>query len=78
MEKGHIQTQIAEIVESTESVKSMSNQDQTVGILYLGQHSTFKISPSTKWPPFRRRHFQMHYRERKVLYFGKSSTEVCY
>ena len=37
-EKGQIQTQIAKTVEPTESVKSMSNQGQTVGILYLRQH----------------------------------------
>ena len=27
------------------------------------------ISPWTKWPPFRRRYFQMHFREWKVVYF---------
>ena len=28
------------------------------------------ICPWTKWPPFRRRHFQMHFREWKSLYFA--------
>ena len=27
------------------------------------------IFPWTKWPPLRRRHFQMHFREWKVVYF---------
>ena len=27
------------------------------------------FSPGTKWPPFRRRYFQMHFCEWKVLYF---------
>ena len=27
------------------------------------------ICPWTKWPPFRRRYFQMHFRQWKVLYF---------
>ena len=31
-------------------------------------HSPQLISPWTKWPPFRRRYFQMHFREWKVLH----------
>ena len=31
----------------------------------------------TKWPRFRRRYFQMHFREWKVLYFDSNFTEVC-
>ena len=34
-------------------------------------------SPWTRWPPFRRRYFQMHFREWKVLYFDLNFTEVC-
>ena len=34
------------------------------------------ISPWTKWPPFRRRYFQMHFPDWKVLYFGWNFTEV--
>ena len=30
-----------------------------------------------KWPPFRWRHFQMHFHELKVLYFDSDFTEVC-
>ena len=33
--------------------------------------------PWTKWPPFCRRYILMHFREWKVLYFGKHLTEVC-
>ena len=33
--------------------------------------------PRTKWPPFRRRYFQMYFREWKVSYFNKNFTEVC-
>ena len=37
-----------------------------------------KLIPSwPKWPPFRRRHFQMRFREWKVLYFDYNVTEVC-
>ena len=32
--------------------------------------------PWTKWPPFCRRYFQMHFREWKVFYFDKSSLKV--
>ena len=32
--------------------------------------------PPTKWPPFRRRYFQMHFREWQVLYFDWNFTEV--
>ena len=35
------------------------------------------ISPWTKWPKLRRRHFQMHFHEWKVLYFDSNFTEVC-
>ena len=35
------------------------------------------ISPWTKCPPFRRRYFQMHFHEWKVLYFESNFTEVC-
>ena len=34
-------------------------------------------TPWTKWPPFRGRHFQMHFHEWKVLYLYSDSTEVC-
>ena len=52
-------------------------------ILYDFENYTFKIPatspranelnhpPWTKWPPFRRRYFQMHFHEWKVLYFNK-------
>ena len=33
--------------------------------------------PETKWPLFRRRHFQMHFHEWKVLYFDSNFTDVC-
>ena len=33
--------------------------------------------PWTKWPPFRRRYFHMHFREWKVLHFDSNFTEVC-
>ena len=35
------------------------------------------IFPCTKLPPFRRRHFQMHFREWKILYFDSNVTEIC-
>ena len=35
------------------------------------------ISPWTKWLPFRRRYFHMHFSEWKVLYFDYNFTEVC-
>ena len=33
--------------------------------------------PWTKWPPFRRLHFQMFFREWKVLYFDWNFTNIC-
>ena len=38
---------------------------------------TVIISPWTKWPPFRRRYFHMHFLEWKYLYFDYNFTEVC-
>ena len=35
------------------------------------------LSPRTKWPPFHRRCFQMHFREWKVFCFDLNFTEVC-
>ena len=35
------------------------------------------LSSVNSWPPIRRRYFQMHFREWKVLYFNKDFTEVC-
>ena len=35
------------------------------------------ISPWTKWLPFLGRHFQMHFREWKILYFDLNFTKVC-
>ena len=32
--------------------------------------------PTDKWPPFRRRHFQMHLHEWKAFYFELNFTEV--
>ena len=31
----------------------------------------------TKWPPFRKRYFHMHFREWKILYFDYNFTDVC-
>ena len=31
----------------------------------------------TKWPPYHRQHFQMHFLEWKVSYFHSNFTEVC-
>ena len=31
----------------------------------------------TKWPPFRRRHFQVHFLQRKLLKFEYNFTELC-
>ena len=39
--------------------------------------SKINASPWTKWLPFRRRYFQMHFREWKVLFFYQNFTEVC-
>ena len=33
--------------------------------------------PGTKWLPFRKRYFQIHFREWKVLYFDSNFSEVC-
>ena len=33
--------------------------------------------PWTKWPPFRKRHFQMNFLEWKFLCFDSNFTEVC-
>ena len=35
------------------------------------------IPPWTKWPPFRRRYFQMHFSESNVLYFDWNFTTFC-
>ena len=37
----------------------------------------YPVSPLTKWPPFRRRYFQMQFREWKVLYFDENFFEFC-
>ena len=31
----------------------------------------------TKWPPFCRRYYEMHFHDRKVLYFDSNFTEFC-
>ena len=35
------------------------------------------ISPWTKWPPFHRRYFQVHFCEWKILYLDWNSIEIC-
>ena len=35
------------------------------------------ISPWTKWPPFHRRYFQVHFRERKVFVFWLKFHWIC-
>ena len=39
--------------------------------------SFYHIEAETKWTPFRRRQFQVHFVERKCLNSDKISTEVC-
>ena len=46
------------------------------GVVIIWQYQL--ISPSTKWPLFCRRSFQMHFRKLKVLYFYHNVIEVCY
>ena len=38
---------------------------------------TLRAEPETKWPPFCRQHFQMHFNGRKLLYFDSNFTELC-
>ena len=42
----------------------------------LSSELTLIQHPSTKWPPFCRRHFQMHFHEWKVLNFDLNFTEI--
>ena len=35
------------------------------------------LPPPTRWPPFRRRYFQTHFREWKFLYFDSNPIGVC-
>ena len=35
----------------------------------------YLFSSRIKWPPFCKRHFEMHFREWKILYFGKNLTK---
>ena len=37
----------------------------------------FTYLPWTKWLPFPKQHFQMHFHEWKVFYFDSNFTEVC-
>ena len=39
----------------------------------MSQH----IEAWTKWPPFCRRYFQLHFLERNFSYFGSNFTDVC-
>ena len=44
------------------------------------RHSFLKflhIETGIKWPPFRRRHFQMHFLKRKCMNFDWNSIEIC-
>ena len=46
-----------------------SAQNLPIKVYWLLSNMFYFISRWTKWPPFRRRYFQMHFREKKVLYF---------
>ena len=39
-------------------------------------HKASHIETETKWPPFRRRHFQVHFLECKLLNFKSNFTEI--
>ena len=43
----------------------------------LSIHLTDTPPPPTKWPPFRRRNFQMHFHEWNVLCFDLNFNDVC-
>ena len=46
-------------------------------LLHLhGANELTHLPPWTKWPPFYRQYFQMHFHEWKVLYFDLNFTEV--
>ena len=47
-------------------IRKLGEQKQLQQVSVLG---TWLIFPWAKWPPFRRRYFQMHFREWKFLYF---------
>ena len=40
-----------------------------------GNNNNNSNNPLTKWPPFHRRYFQMHFREWKIFYFIKISLK---
>ena len=53
-----------------------------LSLVYCSQYcwNIFNISAIqawTKWPPNARRHFQIHFDERKILYFDSIRNEVC-
>ena len=38
----------------------------------------YHVEARTKWLPFYRRHIQIHFRERTLLYFDSNLNEICY
>ena len=42
-----------------------------------GSLALIHLPPWTKWPPFRRRCFEIHFLQRKLLCFYSNFTEIC-
>ena len=51
------------------------NDEQNVCIPFSPKRHGLTHSPWTKWPPFRRRHLQMHFHE--WMYFDSNVSDVC-
>ena len=59
-------------------VSGIMSSYSTAAVTGTGHKLGFNWStPWTKWPPFRRRYFQMHFHEWKLLYFYQNFAEVC-
>ena len=56
--------------------RQVMHHQRVVHIIYAWRHNLIFLR--TKWLPFRRRYFQMHYREWKFLYFDYNFTEVSF
>ena len=59
------------------SNKPLPVMNELIGSISCRQAAVnWLISPWTKWMPFPRQHFQMHFHEWKVLYFDLNFIEV--
>ena len=63
-------SKLDQLIGALQQANTLANVDQDHWCYMLSlDHNDLTLRVETKWPPFSKQHFQMHFHEWKVVYF---------